>query len=68
MQPQPSGKKYFSVLSTDSREDRTALEKEIASLVNDEYYRNKNIEWYSLREYIDNFTYNRLEEFKRKIS
>lgn len=58
---------YFSALTAENNELQTILKKEIAKIINDEYYRNKNIEWYSLREYIDNFSCSRLEEFKRKI-
>lgn len=43
------------------------LIRTIAELIDNEYYRNRSIEWYSLRDYIGNFDGNRLEELKEKI-
>lgn len=59
--------KYFSSLTAEDKEVQLKLNMELASMINDEYYKNKKIEWYSLREYIDNFSINRLNEFKSKI-
>jgi hypothetical protein len=43
------------------------LIRSIAELIDNEYYRNRSIEWYSLRDYIGNFDGRRLEELKEKI-
>jgi len=61
-------KKYYKAKSTSDKQASMMLEKEIASIINEEYYMNKNLEWYSLRDYISNFTLSRLEEFKKRIS
>ncbi|MGE5633227.1 MAG: hypothetical protein ACM3TR_19355 [Caulobacteraceae bacterium] len=60
--------KYLSVIETADEEKKGIMKKTIAALINEEYYNNKAIEWYSLRDYIDNFNPNRLEELKEKIS
>lgn len=59
--------KYFSLLTAEDKTVQLKLNMELASMINDEYYKNKKVEWYSLREYIDNFSSNRLNEFKSKI-
>ena len=64
----PVLEKYNYIKKVDDLESRDKMIKIIADLIDKEYYGNKNLEWYSLREYIANFNVNRLEELKKRIS
>ena len=59
---------YIAVKRVEDMELRHNRAQAIAELIDREYYRNRNLEWYSLREYIANFDFNRLEELKKKVS
>lgn len=58
---------YKAAQSTDDEEKRNRLARMIANLIDKEYYRNRNLEWYSLREYIGHFDIDRLAELKEKM-
>ncbi|HYE84397.1 MAG TPA: hypothetical protein VEG39_19825 [Clostridia bacterium] len=64
----PVLEQYRSIKKADNLELRHKLIKLIADLIDREYYGNRNLEWYSLREYIANFNVNRLEELKQRIN
>lgn len=45
---------------------RRELTKKISESINEVYYKNSDIQWYSLREYINNFNTSRLRELVAK--
>lgn len=59
---------YSAAQKAEDNEQRHKLISTIAELIDREYYKNRNLEWYSLREYIGNFDVNRLEELKKRMS
>lgn len=59
---------YNAAKNTEDEEQRNKLARSIAELIDKEYYRNRNLEWYSLREYIGHFDLNRLAELKERMS
>jgi hypothetical protein len=49
-------------------EQKDKLISTVAKLIDKEYYRNGNLEWYSLREYIGHFDVDRLAELKTRMN
>jgi len=59
---------YKAARNTKDEEKRNILARSLAELIDKEYYRNRSIEWYSLREYLGHFDVNRLAELKERIN
>lgn len=64
----PVLERYFSIKNADSLESKCKIIRSVAELIDKEFYCNSALEWYSLREYIENFNLNRLEELKNNIN
>lgn len=59
---------YNAAKRAEDVEQKHKLISTIAKLIDKEYYRNGELEWYSLREYIGHFDVDRLAELKDKMN